>query len=423
MVVRSSGIARDPSHESRVGGEDLDGKGLWMRLVSALTWVVVAAAAAVPANPASPGPPEGHRQAASGARPGVVVAVPELVSVDDLAPARSTDSTGATALGSPGPDLRTRPTQLTHPPGKGADGSAPPAGTPQAALAAAYRRAVARAPAGCRLQAAHLAAIGQVESGSIGGRSVTADHRVTPAIYGPLLDGGPFALVHDSDGGRYDGASDFDRAMGPLQFLPGTWSWAGRDGDGDGRRDPQNLYDAALATADYLCDGGRDLSRPGDLRAAVLAYNQSSAYLSAVLEWVSYFQRHGLAAMATVAFRVGSGGRASAMQAPLPDPTPPSTSPVTPATPRRTASAPSTAATSQDPTAGATGTPSPVSTSSPSTGPTSPSSDPTTAGSDPANQTPTASSTTTTPPEPTTTPTPTTTTTATATSPPTDPSP
>jgi hypothetical protein len=179
---------------------------------------------------------------------------------------------------------------------------------------------------------AHLAAVGQVESGSIGGRSVTAGHRVVPAIFGPLLDGGPFAVVRDTDHGGYDGASDFDRAMGPLQFLPGTWSWAGRDGDGDGRRDPQNVFDAAAATADYLCLGGRDLARPGDLRAAVLSYNQSGAYHSAVLEWVSYFQRHGLAAMATVAFRVGSGGRASAMTTLLPDPTPPPTAPGTPTT-------------------------------------------------------------------------------------------
>ena len=183
-------------------------------------------------------------------------------------------------------------------------------------LAAAYRKAVSGAASGCHLQTAHLAAIGQVESGSIGGRSVTADHRVSPAIYGPLLDGGPFAVVRDSDDGAYDGASDFDRAMGPLQFLPGTWSWAGRDGDGDGRRDPQNVFDAASATADYLCRDGRNLARTGDLRAAVLSYNQSDAYHAAVVDWVSYFQRHGLAALTTVAFRVGSGGRASDLEVP-----------------------------------------------------------------------------------------------------------
>jgi membrane-bound lytic murein transglycosylase B len=187
-------------------------------------------------------------------------------------------------------------------------------------LAAAYRRAAAQAPRGCHLRVEHLAAIGQVESGSVGGRSVTAGHRVTPAIYGPLLDGGPFAVVRDSDGGAYDGDSEYDRAMGPLQFLPGTWRWAGRDGDGDGRRDPQNVFDASLATAGYLCLGGRDLSRPGDLRAAVLSYNQSDEYYTAVAEWVAYFRQHGLAALTSVAFLVGSGGRASALPDPQTDP-------------------------------------------------------------------------------------------------------
>ena len=164
------------------------------------------------------------------------VAVPALLSFDDLRP-------GCGPRGPGTPDRRhgvpPRPPTVTvvrqgspagHPPG-GARG-----GVPQGR---------ARGAAGCHLRVSHLAAIGQVESGSIGGRSVVG-HRVTPAIYGPLLDGGPFAVIRDSDGGGYDGAGDYDRAMGPLQFLPGTWRWAGRDGDGDGRRDPQNVFDAAL---------------------------------------------------------------------------------------------------------------------------------------------------------------------------------
>ena len=42
-------------------------------------------------------------------------------------------------------------------------------------------------------------------------------------------------------------------AVGPLQFIPGTWrAWAS-DGNQDGRTDPQNLYDASLAAARKLC--------------------------------------------------------------------------------------------------------------------------------------------------------------------------
>ena len=249
----------------------------------------------------------------------VITDVPARYSFDDLAP------TEAAALERTAPvaPVSTTLHKPPRPPRTGATGSSPPAGTPQAVLTAAYRKAVAKAPRSCHLRVEHLAAIGQVESGSIGGRTVTSGHRVTPAIYGPLLDGGPFAVVHDSDRGSYDGDGQYDRAMGPLQFLPGTWRWAGRDGDGDGRRDPQNVFDAAVATADYLCLERLDLSRPGDLRSAVLSYTQSGDYHAAVAEWVAYFHRHGLAALTTVAFRVGSGGRASALVEPDPEPEPP----------------------------------------------------------------------------------------------------
>ena len=304
--------------------------------------------------------------------------VPALFAFDDLAPAEAVARFGnRTAIPLAAPSAA----KPKRPPQSGTVASMPAAGTPQAVLAAAYRRAVSRAPAGCHLEVAHLAAVGQVESGSIGGRTVTSDHRVVPAIFGPLLDGGPFAVIRDSDGGAYDGASDYDRAMGPLQFLPGTWSWAGRDGDGDGRRDPQNVFDAASATADYLCHGGRDLARSGDLRAAVLSYNQSGAYHAAVLEWVSYFQRHGLAALTTVAFRVGSGGRASAMTALPPDPTPPTatttvtrTAPGKPPKPATSHPAgPGTPATpATPPTTGVPAVPTPTPSEEPSPDPTTP---------------------------------------------------
>jgi len=42
-------------------------------------------------------------------------------------------------------------------------------------------------------------------------------------------------------------------AQGIAQFMPGTWRLWGRDGDGDGRRDPWNPADAIAAQADYDC--------------------------------------------------------------------------------------------------------------------------------------------------------------------------
>jgi len=42
------------------------------------------------------------------------------------------------------------------------------------------------------------------------------------------------AVVVDSDGGALDGDARYDRATGPMQFLPGTWRSIGADGNGDG---------------------------------------------------------------------------------------------------------------------------------------------------------------------------------------------
>ena len=159
-----------------------------------------------------------------------------------------------------------------------------------------------------------LAAIGQIESGSAGGRKIGSDHLVQPGIFGPLLDGGPFAVIRDTVGGRYDGDSEWDRAVGPMQFIPSTWATSGVDGDGDKKADPQNVYDAAHSAAGYLCNHGRDLSKQSDLRAAIWAYNQSTEYVAAVLEWLGYFRGKGLEAIGSVGFKVGSGGRASELK-------------------------------------------------------------------------------------------------------------
>jgi membrane-bound lytic murein transglycosylase B len=156
----------------------------------------------------------------------------------------------------------------------------------------AYRRAESRlageAP-GCRLRWQLLAAIGQVESGHAGGGRVTADGTTVPPILGPRLDGGAFALIRDTDGGAHDGDTVYDRAVGPMQFIPSTWARWGADGNDDGRADPDNVFDAALSAGRYLCAGGADLSVSGELDAAILGYNHSQAYLRTVRAWYAYF--------------------------------------------------------------------------------------------------------------------------------------
>jgi hypothetical protein len=159
-------------------------------------------------------------------------------------------------------------------------------------LLQAYRSAVGSVAPSCNLKVSLLAAIGQVESGSLVGVRLDARHRTS--ILGPVLDGRGFAAIPDTDNGRWDGNTRWDRAMGPMQFLPSTWRTFGVDGDGDGVADPQDVEDATASAAAYLCYGGRDLAQPSVLRSAVLSYNHSAAYERLVLTYQQRFAALGL---------------------------------------------------------------------------------------------------------------------------------
>ncbi|MFD8251142.1 lytic transglycosylase domain-containing protein [Streptomyces werraensis] len=177
--------------------------------------------------------------------------------------------------------------------GEAGDQRAAEAGIPATVLDA-YKRAEAtlrEKKPGCNLPWQLLAAIGKVESGQARGGRVTADGTTVTPILGPQLDGNGFALIRDTDNGAYDGNRMYDQAVGPMQFIPSTWDWAGRDGNGDGRKDPNNIYDAALAAGHYLCRNDWDLSKPGDLRKAILSYNNSTDYLNTVLSWLEYYRK------------------------------------------------------------------------------------------------------------------------------------
>jgi hypothetical protein len=160
-------------------------------------------------------------------------------------------------------------------------------GIPTAALKA-YSRAqqvMAQVDPACHLPWTLVAAIGRVESnhGRFGGNSLNAQGVAIPGIFGPRLDGVNTAKISDTDAGAFDGDGAFDRAVGPMQFIPGTWRAVGVDGDGDGVRNPQDIDDAAMSTAVYLCSGKTDLSDPNDLNAAVLRYNHSQQYVDLVI--------------------------------------------------------------------------------------------------------------------------------------------
>jgi membrane-bound lytic murein transglycosylase B len=168
-----------------------------------------------------------------------------------------------------------------------ADAASGPTGVPARALVAyAGAEAAARGElADCGLSWVTLAGLGRVESnhGRYGGTALDDTGRPGEPIRGPELDGtGGNREIRDTDGGRLDGDTTYDRAVGPLQFIPSTWARFGADGDGDGVSDPDDLDDAALAAARYLCADDRDLRRGDDWRAAVLAYNRSQAYVDRV---------------------------------------------------------------------------------------------------------------------------------------------
>ncbi|OZF49589.1 murein transglycosylase [Rhodococcus sp. 14-2470-1b] len=148
-------------------------------------------------------------------------------------------------------------------------------------------RILAETQPGCGISWTIIAGIGRVESTHANNGKADDLGQLLEPILGPRLDGSLAGnnVIADTDGGALDGDPNFDRAVGPMQFLPETWNRYKADGNGDGISDPQNLYDAALATGDYLCDGGLNLRDLGQTTKAILRYNNSMAYVANVLAW------------------------------------------------------------------------------------------------------------------------------------------
>lgn len=210
-------------------------------------------------------------------------------------------SAPATAGPAPTGNIDPPPTGTVAPPGAGAGGRPADAlaewarqtgartGIPPVAMQA-YGYAelvVARTNPSCSLTWPTLAAIGKVESdhGSVNQSLLQPDGSVLPPIIGLPLDGqGDRRRIADTDAGELDGDRQYDRAVGPMQFIPATWRTAGLDADNDGRKDPQDIDDAALTAAHYLCAGGRNLSIAEDWWRAVLSYNNVQRYAQAVYD-------------------------------------------------------------------------------------------------------------------------------------------
>ncbi len=149
----------------------------------------------------------------------------------------------------------------------------------------------------CQITWPVLAGIGRVESanGTFGGDQVSASGEEATPIIGIALDGtNGTQRIPATDGGALTGDPVYDHAVGPMQVLPSAWSRYGQDGNGDGKADPQNMYDAALTAAVMLCRYG-PLNTDAGLSTTFFHYNPSQAYVTEVLGYT-----HAYAAALTI---------------------------------------------------------------------------------------------------------------------------
>src|SRR5207344_1846791 len=162
----------------------------------------------------------------------------------------------------------------------------------------------------------------------------------------------------------------FDRAVGPMQFIPSTWAGWGVDGNGDGIADPFNIYDAAAAAADYLCAAGGDLRTSAGQQRAIMAYNASTSYLSIVLSYEAAYAA-GVPGVTIPVF--GSPPSATSTLPPV-NPGPPAALSQTTATPSRLpTTAPAARSTTPRPAATTAASANALSSTSPTTTAESPS--------------------------------------------------
>jgi membrane-bound lytic murein transglycosylase B len=147
----------------------------------------------------------------------------------------------------------------------------------------------------CRITWVTLAAISAVESkhGGFQGRTLEPDGRSSSPIIGIPLNGAPgVKAIADTDSGLLDGDKVWDHAVGPFQFIPSTWAKWRADGNRDGITDPQNIDDASLAAAQYLCADNRNLNSGDGWLRAILSYNDSLDYAQEVYGFAQGYARN-----------------------------------------------------------------------------------------------------------------------------------
>jgi membrane-bound lytic murein transglycosylase B len=192
----------------------------------------------------------------------------------------------------------------------------------------AYTRAesaLASTDGDCNLRWTLLAAIGRVESnhGRFGGAQLREDGYSTKPIRGIPLDGRPgVEEITDTDGGELDGDKRFDRAVGAMQIIPTTWRSLNVDGNDDGLRDPDNIFDAALGAGIYLCRGGGDLSDMRQRADAVRTYNNADQYIDVVLRLAEMYETGRIVTLPPSVLAPPAPDPEPSLPTPLPNPAP-----------------------------------------------------------------------------------------------------
>jgi hypothetical protein len=144
----------------------------------------------------------------------------------------------------------------------------------------------------CHLQWQTLAGIGFIESDHARSGGSAAKHWdgvANPPIYGPELNGTDGSGKIANTDPDIDGSGPWARAVGPMQFIPSTWEEYAVDANGDGVANPEDIDDATLAAADYLCAVTDNLDHRANRIEAIHAYNHSYVYVRDVLTAAAHY--------------------------------------------------------------------------------------------------------------------------------------
>jgi transglycosylase-like protein with SLT domain len=122
--------------------------------------------------------------------------------------------------------------------------------------------------------------------------SYLALYKASAAKYCPSMSWTVLAAIGqiESGHGANDGPSSAG-ALGPMQFMPGTWAEWGIVGFGQtGPPDIMNPLDAVPSAARMLCADGA--GNPATLRGAIFAYNHANWYVDEVLALASEYAQN-----------------------------------------------------------------------------------------------------------------------------------